>query len=1027
MVENLNMSFRFCKEINNYSAVSSIPLTGLAFYLVESMDSGTRLLVVPDPETAVNLLDAAEAVKPDIKGKICIFPEWDSRTGDHVSPGLQVQADRLAVLFRLMNDQEPVTVITTLAAISQHLPPMEYITDHSVVLREGMEIDENALAPALAGSGYQRMDVVEEAGTFSMRGNIIDIYSSSNKKPVRVELFGDIVESIKLFDPDSQRSVERIQSTCVTPVREISFSERSVSLFREKFKLHCDNNDIRKDNRNKLIEMVENGFYFPGIEYYLPFFFEELSVFFDYLPRNAEILTFDDCMFAVDAGAGTQGAEYDAEFPPYPLEDFFTEKSRIAGYVLDRSRSFYSMDLYDENKKTRSFKDIVCAQKKPVSSQGDVLDALQIYISQVRQEGMKSVFVCHTLAQAERLAFILKRHSGTLKIETGISLYDMVCKNGVTEDVIVVSGLSGGIRMIRDGISIITEDEIFGGKIKKAPPAAVQDTFLNLFRELRDNDYVVHSRHGVGIYRGLKKMVMDNVENDFFQIEYAGGDILYVPVYRLGTVQKFIAREGAGVKVDRLGGSSWEKKRNRAKKAAMDIAGHLLKLQAERKSRQGHAFAANDEMYYKFEAEFEFEETPDQYRAIKDVMEDMESVRSMDRLVCGDVGYGKTEVALRAAFKAVAGGRQVAVLVPTTILAFQHYQLFAKRLAGYPVTVEMLSRFRTRREQADIVARLRNREIDIIIGTHRLLSSDIAFADLGLLVIDEEQRFGVKHKEKIKEYSANVEILTMTATPIPRTLNMSLTGLKDISIINTPPVNRLPIKTYIARYSRNMIRNAVIFEMKRGGQVFFLHNRVVDIPEIHNDLSQIVPEARIIVAHGQMNERELEKKMLEFYNKKADVLLCTSIIESGLDIPNSNTIIINRADMFGLSQLYQIRGRVGRSSKRAYCYLLLPSSFDISREAMERLKVLQQFTELGSGFNVASHDLELRGAGELLGSAQSGFIDDIGFEEYLNLLEEAVSELKGESRQSFTEPEISINTPAFIPESYISGTTQRLY
>ena len=595
------------------------------------------------------------------------------------------------------------------------------------------------------------------------------------------------------------------------------------------------------------------------------------------------------------------------------------------------------------------------------------------------------------------------------------------------KSMISVCKLSEGFTLDRPGISVLTEYEIFGEKTSKLEVSKNQDAFLSSFKDLRTDDYVVHSRHGIGIYRGLKRLDIEGIENDFFQIEYANSDILYLPVYRLNIVQRYATKDSAKVKLDKLGGISFEKKKVKAKKATMDLAHHLIKLQAERNAQKGYIYSGNDELYIKFEAEFEFDETIDQLKAIKDVTEDMESERPMDRLICGDVGFGKTEVALRAAFKAVLDNKQVAVLVPTTILAFQHFQLINKRLASYPVKVEMLSRFKSKSQQAETIQKLQEGDVDIVIGTHRLLSNDVIFKDLGLLIIDEEQRFGVKHKEKIKNLAANVDILTLSATPIPRTLNFALLGLKDISIINTPPVNRLPIKTFVAKFSRDLIRKAIMFELQRGGQIFFVHNRVTEIPELFEELSEIVPEARIIYAHGQMGEKELEKKMLDFYNKEADVLLCSTIIESGLDIPNANTIIVNRADMFGLSQLYQIRGRVGRSQKRAYSYLLLPARFKISKDALQRIKILQQFTELGSGFNVASHDLEFRGAGEILGSAQSGLIEDIGLEEYMRLLEDAISDIKGEEKEQKVETEITITSPAFIPEDYIDNTAQRLF
>jgi len=592
---------------------------------------------------------------------------------------------------------------------------------------------------------------------------------------------------------------------------------------------------------------------------------------------------------------------------------------------------------------------------------------------------------------------------------------------------ICVSPLNKGFILEEERLAVITETEIFGEKKRTIkPPAKTSDVFLNVFKELKEDDYVVHSQHGIGIYRGLKKLNIEGIENDFFQIEYAGGDTLFVPVYRLNTVQKYVGK-GAEARLDKLGGITWNKKKAKAKRSAMELAEKLLKIQAERRSRKGFRFSPSDEMFMQFEAEFEYEETPDQLKSINDVIDDMEKQTPMDRLICGDVGFGKTEVAIRAAYKAVKDRKQVALIAPTTILAFQHYQIFNKRFKGHPVNIEMLTRFRTAKEQKAISGKIQKGEIDIIIGTHRLLSSDVKFFDLGLLIVDEEQKFGVKQKERIKELAPNVDIISMTATPIPRTLNMAFTGLKDISLITTPPINRHPIKTFVAKFSADLIRKAVLTEIKRGGQIFFVHNRVQDLEELYQRLAEIVPEARITTAHGQMDEKELEQKMLSFYNQEADILLCTAIIESGLDIPNANTIIINRSDMFGLSQLYQIRGRVGRSSKLAFCYLLIPSTFSIGKAAIDRIKTLQRFTELGSGFNVASYDLEFRGAGELLGSSQSGFVDDIGLEEYLKLIEESVQHIKGEEHIEEVDTEIAVNTPAFIPETYINNITQRLY
>ncbi|MEI6093313.1 MAG: transcription-repair coupling factor [bacterium] len=899
------------------------------------------------------------------------------------------------------------------------------------------EIDIDALSLRLVSSGYQKADLVTTQGAFSLKGNIIDIFPASQELPVRIELFGDIVETIKTFDPTTQRSVEQIQKTYITPVREISFSEESLNIFKDRIKEYCDQNSIRKDLRLQTIELIDNSLYFPGVEYYLPFFYNKTSTIYDYLSENDEIINVDDYLFNPDPIE--QGHDPDEETIPFPTKDLFIEKEQILELMeKKKTKAFYSIEFEtdsENDKITFSLKDKAWNQaliKHEINNakreNKDFLDVIKQHHLLNKENGRSTVYTCHTLPQAQRLLFLLNKFDNQTIIDDHSTLLETIDKcydNNI--NFIVVSALADGFILSEPAVCVISENEIFGEKQKNIKTSKTIDAFLSVFQELKKNDYVVHSKHGIGIYRGLQKMTIDGIENDFFQIEYADEDLLFVPIYRLNSVQRYISQGGATVKVDKLGGATWDKKKTRAKKATMDLAHQLVKLQSERNLKQGFSFSPKDEMFLKFEAEFEYEETADQLRSINDVLDDMESTKAMDRLICGDVGFGKTEVAIRAAFKAAKDGKQVAVLVPTTILAFQHYQVFKKRLQNYPINIELLNRFKSPKEQKEIVAKLKRGEVDITIGTHRILSNDVHFSNLGLLIVDEEQRFGVKHKEKIKEFSANVDILTMTATPIPRTLNLSLIGLKDISVITTPPVDRFPIKTFVSKFSNDLIRKAILFELKRGGQVFFLHNRVQDLGELQQKLKQIVPEARIISAHGQMNEKELEEKMMTFYNKEADVLLCTTIIESGLDIPNANTIIVNRADNFGLSQLYQIRGRVGRSTKRAYCYLMLPSHFTIGRAAIERIKTLQTFTELGSGFHVASYDLEFRGAGELLGSSQSGFIEDIGLEEYLRLLEEAVEDIKGEEKHDELDPEISINIPAFIPETYIKDINQRLY
>jgi transcription-repair coupling factor (superfamily II helicase) len=1030
------MSDNIFSKIHKAKSVKSISIPVLALYLLKHQETNARLVLVPEENDAYNLINNIRSLSNNSHKNFFIFPEWDSRPEYNISPGLHVQAKRLLALFNLLNSSEHVCVISSITAVSQFLPPVSYLYDSTEVLRLSQKIDTGSMTLKLIDSGYQRSDIVNIPGLFSTRGNIIDIFPASQKKPIRVELFGNTIESIKIFDPSTQRSIQKVEKTYISPVREISFSEKGLLCFKEKLKRFCDSNNIKKDVRSKIIDSANNGIYFPGIEYFLPFFYDQLSTIYDYIPEGSEIIVVDEYLFNPDNNTLYEPT-VDEDNVPYPTGELFMDKDLSLTIMNNKkTKQMYSIEfeaVHDNEENSFSLKEYISNhnifKREIAASKREGLDTIEI-LKRYHKEALTKKFpiIYTSLSQdhAERLLYIIRRFEDNIIIASDKELLNLI-DNPPGHPIICISELTEGFTINRPQVFVITETDIFGEKQKNVQIQKSSDVFLDVFKELKEDDYVVHSKHGVGIYRGLKKIAIDGIENDFFQIEYSDKDLLFVPVYRLNTVQRYIAQGGGHVRLDKLGGNSWQKKKQKAKRSTMDLAHELIKLQAQRASRKGFSFSPTDEIYLKMESEFEYEETPDQLKSIKDVISDMEKTTPMDRLVCGDVGFGKTEVAIRAAFKAVKDSKQVAILVPTTILAFQHHQVFQKRLQNYPVNIESLTRFKTPAQQYEIIEKLKKGDIDVIIGTHRLLSSDVNYLDLGLLVIDEEQKFGVKHKEKIKEITASVDVLTLTATPIPRTLNLAFIGLKDISVITTPPVKRMPIKTFVAKFSSDLIKKAILFEIGRGGQVFFVHNRVQDIPELYEKLKSFLPDVRIITAHGQMKEKELEQKMMAFYNKEADVLLCTSIIESGLDIPNTNTIIINRADMFGLSQLYQIRGRVGRSNQRAYCYLLLPYHFTVGKMAIDRLKALQTFTELGSGFNVASHDLEFRGAGELLGSSQSGFIEDIGLEEYLELLEESIDQIKGKEKEEKIEPEISINVPAFIPETYVSDITQRLY
>jgi transcription-repair coupling factor (superfamily II helicase) len=645
------------------------------------------------------------------------------------------------------------------------------------------------------------------------------------------------------------------------------------------------------------------------------------------------------------------------------------------------------------------------------------------HLRQWREQGWRVLLVCHQRGQAERLRDLLELHGLSLLFDPAST-----AKGARAGELRLVLGdLAAGFRLPDEKLAVVAEEEIFGHRVRRRGLAAARaKALLSTLAELKEGDFVVHADHGIARYRGLQHLQMGRIEGDFLHLEYAGEDRLYVPVDRIEKVQKYVGSEGHIPRLDKMGGGAWEKAKVKARAAVEELARDLLKIYALREMAEGFRYAPPDRLFREFEAAFPYEETPDQLAAIGDVLGDMESERPMDRLICGDVGYGKTEVAIRAAFKAALDGRQVAVLVPTTVLARQHGETFAERFKGTPVEVEMVSRFRSAAEQKRILERAATGKIDVLIGTHRLLQRDVRFKNLGLVIIDEEQRFGVTHKERLKKLRAEVDVLTLTATPIPRTLHMSLMGLRDLSVIDTPPVDRLAIRTYVTRFDEELIREAIRRELRRGGQVFFVHNRVQSIAAMAEFVQTLVPEAKVVVGHGQMGEKALEEVMLAFVEGESNVLVCSTIIESGLDIPRANTIIINRADCFGLAQLYQLRGRVGRSRHRAYAYLLIPGEGTLTREARERLKVLQELTELGAGFRIASHDLELRGAGDLLGGRQAGQIAAIGFEMYTELLEEMIHELKGLAREEKIDPEIRLGLSAFLPEKYVPDPNQRL-
>ena len=914
-------------------------------------------------------------------------------------PHPDISASRTDILYNIAQNL-PHIIVTTPSAIMQRVIPRDVLMSSVLRLGIGSEADRDEFLKRLLDMGYSKTTVVEDRGEMRVSGGIMDIFPPSCQSPVRIEFFGDKIESIRTFDSATQRSLKEMEEVVILPVGEDGYSSELKS---------------QPEHHNQQIT----------------------ATFFDYLP--------EDCIVFIDNPDEAEAAASRFE------EEIIERKIRLE---QKNGSSIRPEEVYMPLGELKSalYRNRVVAigsSAQPSSKEGlfEILTESNLDIRQdisIRKEELLKpladrirgwqgldwsiLLVCHTHGQAERLKDLLEGYG------LGCEMWDMGCGKSLfyplpptSHPLIIIGDLSSGFRFPSVNLAVVTEEEIFGQRIKRrVPPSSKIDVFLTQLQDLNVGDFVVHTVHGVGLYKGLKRLEIEDSKNDFLLLEYQDGDRLYLPVQRLNLVGKYHGTEGRIPMLDKLGSTNWEKRKSKVKKAVEEMAKELLELYASRKVIEGFSFSKGERLFSEFEASFEYEETPDQARAIEEVLSDMEETRAMDRLVCGDVGYGKTEVAMRAAFKAVLDNKQVAVLVPTTVLAQQHYITFQNRFAAYPVTVEVLSRFRSHKEQKEILKKIASREVDIIIGTHRLLQKDIAFKDLGIIVIDEEHRFGVSHKERLKQMRKHVDVLTLTATPIPRTLHMSISGIRDLSIINTPPEDRLAIKTIVAMFDDDLIRDAIMRELVRGGQIFFVHNRVQSIGAMADYLRRLVPEARIGVAHGQMKEKELEMVMAAFVNKEYDILLSTSIIESGLDIPSANTILINRADRFGLAEIYQLRGRVGRSKHRAYAYLLTPPELTLTGDAKKRLKVLQELSDLGAGFRLATYDLEIRGAGELLGKAQSGQIAEVGFEMYIRLLEEAIKELKGEKMEREIEPEINLNVSAYIPEEYIPDERQRL-
>ena len=975
--------------------------------------------------------------------RIHYLPGWEVTPFEDLSPASDVVAARIEGLYHLRQSVNPI-VITTPEALLQRVPARAAFANQYLYVVEGEEIDRDDVAARLVSWGYRRVPLVEDRGDVSIRGGIIDVFPPAHPKPLRLQLFGDQIEAMHAFDPVSQRLAGRQSELLLLPMREFDPTAGQQPEIARAIEMRALDLELARDERLLMMEGLASGLLFPGVEFCLPYFHEELGTLWEYLPAGCAV--FVDQAGEVDAQLERAAAlverrasEREAEhrfFPP-PEQLYLSVSAWRAALAALPVVEIESLDvLAADGRETRlsvqsfSTADLKAArvhQRHEVSF-APVAEQVRAW----RAEGCRVVFVAGSEPQTQRLARLLEANEIPAAVTPrafGEAVAGGAGPAPARRDAgveIVLGHLSEGFRVPEEGLVVVTEADVFGEVRRRAARRVSVSQLLQNLAELRPEDYIVHLDHGVGIYRGLRHLQVAGTEGDYLHLEYAGGDRLYLPVDRISLVQKYVGAEGAVPALDRLGSGSWDKVKQKTRETIFAMAQALLATHAAREIDARAAYPPPDAYFREFEATFPFEETPDQQQAIDDVLSDMAGAKSMDRLVCGDVGYGKTEVAMRAALKAIVDGKQVAFLAPTTVLAFQHTRTLKERFAGFPVRIDMVSRFRTKQEQDGILKQLADGHLDIIVGTHRLLSKDVNFRDLGLLVVDEEQRFGVAHKERIKHLRKKVDVLTMTATPIPRTLNMSLVGIRDMSVIETPPRDRLSIQTQVVKFDTDVVNRAIRTELERDGQVYFVHNRVESIFSMASLIQKLVPHARIAIGHGQMGDQELERVMVDFVAKKYDVLVATTIVENGLDIPNANTIVINRADRYGLSQLYQLRGRVGRSDRRAYAYLLIPPEQSLSPIAKRRLAAIREFSDLGSGFRIAALDLEIRGAGNLLGGQQSGQIEAVGFDMYLKLLEETVRELKGEDLEDERRAVVNLRIDLRIDDTYIPDMNQRL-
>lgn len=1004
--------------------------SAVAMAIAHAAQHATNPLIVITPDTqSANRLERELKIFLESDLKVWHFPDWETLPYDNFSPHEDIISDRLLVLSQLPSMKRGLLVVP-ITTLLYRITPKSYIGAQNFCLNIGDTFDFETIRKQLVESGYQSVSQVMTHGEFATRGNIVDIFPMGTDAPVRIDLFDNEIETLRTFDPETQRSSDKIDALHCLPAREFPLTEEAIALFRQQWR-----SKFSGDPANcNIYQDISQGRPSSGIEYYLPLFFENTSTLFDYIPNEATIIRFDNLepasqQFWHDVENRYEQYRHDIQRPILPPSELFIQTNELFAklkafsqiHISHESQKDKGHGYYHFNTQALPPLPIEPRQEKPLS-------ALQDFLGQTQSR----VLLCaESAGRREIMLELLKRNNIHPKLNK--DWHEFLDSDETLG--LVIAPIDEGVVIDSPNISWIAESQLYGQQVMQRRRRKKETTdFAEQIRDLSEliiGAPIVHIDHGVGRYRGLVHLTVDGILAEYVVLEYADNDKLYVPVASLHLISQYSGAQVSNAPLHKLGTELWDKAKKKATQKAYDVAAELLDIYAKRGAKKGYRFTSEEDQYFKFASSFPFEETEDQAKAINAVLEDMKSERSMDRLVCGDVGFGKTEVALRAAFVAVQDEKQVVLLVPTTLLAQQHYETFTDRFADWPVRIEVLSRFRSKKEQEIVLGELAVGRVDIIIGTHKLIQESVKFKNLGLVIIDEEHRFGVRQKERLKALRQEVDILTLTATPIPRTLNMALSSLRDLSIIATPPAKRLSIKTFVREYHQPLVEEAIMRELMRGGQVYYLHNDVDTIEKVTRELAEALPQARVAFAHGQMRERQLEHVMSDFYHQRFNVLVCTTIIETGIDIPSANTIIIDRADKLGLAQLHQLRGRVGRSHHQAYAYCLTPPTKKLTSDAVKRLQALESLEELGSGFTLATHDLEIRGAGELLGEEQSGDMNAIGFSLYMELLDRAIRALKSGKKADLDAPlrqgaTIDLQLSALIPEDYLPDVHTRL-